>query len=297
MTQAAYTTKAPVWFIAHGGPPTLFEIESAPHQHWLQIGKDLRQANLRGIVFVSAHWQAEDDDFAEAASSKSILINNNVSNPLIYDFYGFPQSYYTTRFISSNPTELQQAVAKHLKKEGYIVAEKDRGPDHGVWVPLRASGEHFDIPLIQVSLPVSKTPLEDGTAALRLGRALRGLRRSGYAIIGGGQPVHNLRDYMTARQGTSLKGGDYGQSFAAALTQALAKAGNSELGGDGDPKRWADAKALFGRDDYLRAHPTSEHLLPALVALGAAEESEAGVETFREDGASSPLMWNMYKFG
>lgn len=300
MTLSSTISKAPVWFVAHGGPPTLFEVESPPHQHWLKLAKDFKQSNLKGIIFVSAHWQAEREDFNNAApkqSPKSVLMNTNTSYPLIYDFYNFPAHYYQTKFYSSNSKELQDDVASQLRGQGYHVQGIDRGIDHGVWVPLRASGEQFDIPLLQVSLPISKDPLYDGVAALRLGRALRGLRDKGYSIIGGGQPVHNLRDYMMDKQVIPIKGGSYGKAFSDALTQALVKSGNNELNKEGDPKKWDDAKALFMRPDYLRAHPTSEHLLPALVALGAAEESEEGVEEFKSSDTPSPLMWNMYRIG
>lgn len=300
MTLSSTLPKAPVWFVAHGGPPTLFEVASPPHQHWIKLVKDLKQSNLKGIVFVSAHWQAGQGDFSDASakqSPRSVLLNTNNTNPLIYDFYNFPAHYYKTQFHSNNSKEMQDDVASQLRGQGYHVQGIDRGIDHGVWVPLRASGEKFDIPLLQVSLPISKDPLYDGVAALRLGKALRGLRQKGYSIIGGGQPVHNLRDYMMDRQGIPIKGASYGKVFSDALTQALAKPGNDKVNKEGDPIRWDDAKALFMRPDYLRAHPTSEHLLPALVALGAAEESEEGVEEFKLDDTPSPLMWNMYRFG
>jgi 4,5-DOPA dioxygenase extradiol len=295
------SVKAPTWFMAHGGPPSLFDVNSGPHQHWLRLASDIKQANPKGIVVVSAHWQAEEDDFpstrltTEASQSTSILINTNTSNPLIYDFYNFPKHYYETKFRSSNSKELQDVVSTHLKQQGYHVQGQDRGLDHGVWVPLRASGEQFDIPILQVSLPIPREPLSDGVAALRLGRALSGLRSSGYAIVGTGQPVHNLRDYMMARQGYSLQSSNYGKPFTAALTQALAKTGTGETGQDDDPVRWNDAKALYSRPEYRKCHPTSEHFLPVLVALGAAEDSEAGVEEFQLD--EGPLMWNMYRFG
>ena len=296
-TMSSPLARAPVWFIAHGGPPTLFDVQHAAHQHWLKVLRDIKQAKLQGIVFVSAHWQASAGDFADAALRQlptSILMNNNESNPLVYDFYNFPKHYYEVNFATKNPRSLQDVVSKHLQDQGFHVEQTDRGLDHGVWVPLRAGGDTFDIPLVQLSLPVERDPLNDGIAALRLGKALRGLRRRGYAVIGGGQPVHNLRDFMAFMQGRAGRA-DYGRAFSTALTGALTKVGDGQMNEDGDPARWDDAKALFKRPDYLRAHPTSEHLLPALVALGAAEESEAGVEEFAQDEGS--MTWNMYRFG
>ena len=58
-------------------------------------------------------------------------------------------------------------------------------------VPLKVGlDSQTDIPIVQVSLPGDGSP---GSTA-SLGRALRSLRAQGYAIIGTGQIVHNLRD-------------------------------------------------------------------------------------------------------
>jgi 4,5-DOPA dioxygenase extradiol len=291
--------RAPVWFIAHGGPPTLFDTDHKAYQHWLKVIQDIKQASLRGIVFVSAHWQAEREDFLQSTAKReslSVLINTNASNPLIYDFYGFPSHYYQTKFRSRNPEELHEAVAEHLRKRGYNIQETDRGIDHGVWVPLRASGEEFDVPLVQVSLPISTNDVEDTAAALRLGRALGGLRDQGYAVIGGGQPVHNLRDFGLSMRGRMPSGQGYGTAFPSALTEALSRPGTGKVdSSSGDPAKWNEAKALLWRPDFRNAHPTSEHLLPVFVALGASDESEVGVEEFRLD--EGPLAWTMYRFG
>lgn len=291
---------APVWFIAHGGPPTLYQPQHPAHQHWLRLGRDIRRTQPKGIVFVSAHWQAEPEDFLDgsnasgatdtngpssssaSAASRRVLINTDSSNPLIYDFYGFPKHYYEANFASHNPPVLHEAVSAHLRGEGYTVQETQRGIDHGVWVPLLAAfGERgmldgegksvggSGIPLVQVSLPIPRTdPRDDGAAALALGHALRGLRQQGIAVVGGGQPVHNLRDYRLLSGGLSPAAKDhYSQTFPPALTAALllpsgSAAADASNGSDGsEPTRWAAAKALFSRADYAQAHPTSEHLL------------------------------------
>lgn len=42
----------------------MFEHTHPAYQHWIEWGKEVRalheQGVIRGIVFVSAHWQAED---------------------------------------------------------------------------------------------------------------------------------------------------------------------------------------------------------------------------------------------
>ena len=56
--------RAPVWFVAHGGPPNMFDAKHPVYQRWQDIGRDMRQLHrdgvLKGLVFVSAHWEADD---------------------------------------------------------------------------------------------------------------------------------------------------------------------------------------------------------------------------------------------
>lgn len=229
-----------------------------------------------------------------------VLVNVDESNPLIYDYYGFPKSLYELKFNTQNPSWLSASVMETLKAEGLTPVSTRRGIDHGVFIPLLAGfGEQGQglPPLVQVSLPPEDAhgdATQDGVRALRLGKALRALRSQGIAIVGGGQPVHNLRDFQRARQMGQKAIGSYSVPFAQALTAAVCP---TSLGTDdhGEPKRWEAAKKLFLDQNYNSAHPSSEHLLPALVTLGAALDEEEGREEFALN--EGPLAWNMYKWG
>lgn len=232
-------------------------------------------------------------------------VNVDEKNPLIYDFFGFPSHYYSAKFISRNPPSFSSSIMSHLSSQGIQAQPTKRGPDHGVWVPLKAGfvkqaqngtedGLPDSIPLCQVSLPRAETP----EAALRLGRALRGLREQGIAVVGGGQAVHNLREMFVYMQRGPGAVAPYAKPFASALTAAVvplsdapAEQEDSSVPVDKrkDPKRWDAAKSLFLRSDYKKAHPTPEHLLPALVSLGAAYDDEQGKELFSLDEGT--LSW------
>lgn len=55
------TQRAPVMFVSHGGPPTLFDTQHSAYKEWKRIGKVLKEEkDVKGIVMVSAHWQAEE---------------------------------------------------------------------------------------------------------------------------------------------------------------------------------------------------------------------------------------------
>ena len=76
--------------------------------------------------------------------------------------------------------------------------------------------------------------------------------------------------------------GSYGGPFLRAHSDALLASGHA---------RWDAAEALTKRPEFKRAHPTTEHFLPALVALGAADDAEPTKELlFIDEGA---LGWAM----
>ena len=111
----------------------------------------------------------------------------DATNPLIYDFYGFPKHYYEQTFVSHGTRQAVEDIEAALSETGVGVTQEKRGLDHGVWgelcylsydlalmaVPLKVGLEgKMDIPLVQVSLP------GDGSAesSVKLGKALAGLR-------------------------------------------------------------------------------------------------------------------------
>ncbi|CDU25108.1 uncharacterized protein SPSC_04942 [Sporisorium scitamineum] len=301
-------TKAPAYFISHGGPPTMFEHTHPAYQYWLEWGKEVRalhqQGIIRGLVFVSAHWQPED-------LRQGVYVNVDEKNPLVYDFYGFPDHFYKQKVESSNPSNISSLVLDHLRSHGVPAYPTKRGIDHGVWCPLKvafqkpfleeltpeqrkAQPASIDTPsilpptlsLTQVTLPASESSID----SLKLGASLRDLRDQGFAIVGGGMSVHNLRDLMRSfalaggRGLAQIKPNSYSTSFLKALTEAMIVPPAAR-----DEDRWSKALKLDQRSDFLPAHPTPEHFLPALVAFGAAHADEQGVETFALD--EGPMGW------
>ncbi|KIR53438.1 extradiol ring-cleavage dioxygenase [Cryptococcus gattii Ru294] len=277
MTAANTSKVGDVYFLSHGGPPTIEQYDSAPYEGWRKFGKILKANPPKGIVVVSAHWEAE------GAFRSGVIVNNNSANPLIYDFYGFPKHFYELKFRSRAEPELQDKVVKALKEGGITVSRANRGLDHGVWVPFRAAfGDETNFPLVQVSLPASSNPRE----SVEVGKALASLRQEGYAIMGTGQVVHNLRDLFT---GGSLS---YTSPFLGAVSIAVSES---------DPV--ASTLKLTGHPLYRRAHPTDEHFFPLLVASGAVQPGDKveeiykgvvdiGGKTVKNDG----LGWGMWRW-
>lgn len=274
------TAQAPAYFVSHGGPPTMFEHKHPAYQHWLEWGKEVRalhqQGIIRGLIFVSAHWQPED-------LTQGVYVNIDENNPLVYDFYNFPDHFYKQRVESSNPANISALVLDHLRSSGVPAHPIKRGIDHGVWCPLKVAFQKpyleeltpeqrktqsasIDTPstlpttlsLTQVSLPASESSID----SLKLGASLRELRQQGFAIVGGGMSVHNLRDMMRmftlggGRGFGKLQSTQYSQTFLQALDEAMTANPASE-----DQEKWTKALKLDQRNDFLPSHPTPEHFL------------------------------------
>ena len=100
----------------------------------------------------------------------------------------------------------------------------------------------------------------DTAGALALGRALAPMRDQGVLIVGSGSLTHNLYDL----QRPAAPAVDYAVEFAHWIRQAVSRA---------DVDALLDYRRLAPHAE--RAHPTQEHFLPLLVALGASHEAEA----------------------
>jgi 4,5-DOPA dioxygenase extradiol len=199
---------------------------------------------LSAIVVVSPHWQTRD-----------VRVSGVAQPATIHDFGGFPAPLYALRYEPPGSPELAIEIVRLLTQAGLTATiDTQRGLDHGAWVPLRYLKPDADIPVLQVSLPASL----DTQGALQLGMALAPLRERGVLIIGSGSLTHNLYEFRS-----HIRDPEYAQSFANWAADAVAR---------------RDDEALMdyrNRAPYAeRAHPTEEHYLPLLVALGASAPDE-----------------------
>ena len=230
----------PSLFVPHGAPTFALAPGAAGAALKTQAAA-LQQP--RAIVIVSPHWQTEVATVGTADRLETI-----------HDFYGFPEALYAIRYPASGCREGAEVVAAALAAAGLDVRhDRQRGLDHGAWVPLRLMYPDADVPVIPLSLPRTATPAE----ACRLGLALAPLAQQGFLVIGSGSLTHNLRDF----QNTFHNGGDgagYVRAFADWFASHLAA---------GDVEALLDYRRRA--PEAVRAHPSEEHLLPLFVALGA----------------------------
>jgi aromatic ring-opening dioxygenase catalytic subunit (LigB family) len=206
------------------------------------------------ILSVSGHW--EESEFTVATSERP---------PMVYDYYGFPEHTYRVQYPAPGSRAVATRVKELLSGAGVRVDENaERGFDHGTFVPLAVMYPQANVPVVSFSLRGSLSASEH----LRMGAALAPLRDEGVLIVGSGLSYHNLR---MLRMPASA--GPVSDQFEAWLTEAVS---------DPNPasraqrlSRWEEAPAA------RLAHPREEHLIPMMVAAGAADQSRGRLD-FRE---------------
>ena len=264
--------RLPVYFICHGGGPWSYmddssraayaKLEAALAAMPRQIG-----VTPKAVLMISAHW--EEAEFTLSSSPKPTMI---------YDYGGFPDYTYHIHYDAPGDPALAARV-KAMLDAAFLPARLDaeRGFDHGAFTPLKVIYPNADVPVVQLSL---KRGLDPATH-LALGRAIAPLREEGVLIVGSGLSYHNLRQFFSpAGHGPS-------REFDAWLNGVL-------LGG-----RSADRDKLLtaweSAPSARAAHPREEHLLPLMVAVGAAGDDMAEL-TYHERDFFGGLTVSSYRF-
>jgi len=232
----------PTLFVSHGAP-TLALHPGKTGAALQRLAQSLPRP--RALLLISAHWNTQTPTVSAARTPETI-----------YDFHGFPPALYQLTYPAPGAPALAQRVHQLLDAAAIPTQiDPQRGLDHGAWVPLRMLYPQADVPVTQLSVQ----PRENAAHHYRLGQALKPLRDDGVLVIGSGSFTHNLYEI-----------GDFGDDdaptqpyvaeFCAWMRQRL---------------HAHDIEALTAYRDQAphaaRAHPTTEHLLPLFVALGAAD--------------------------
>lgn len=265
--------RLPTYFISHGGGPWPY-MTGEFRGNFVELERSLieMRAELgevpKAVLVISGHW--EEAGFTVASGA----------NPgMVYDYYGFPEYLYHIRYGAPGSPELARRV-QDLLRAGGIDAKPDpaRGFDHGTFSLMKPLYPDEDIPVVQLSLDTGLDP----ALHLEAGRALAPLRDEGVLIVGSGFSFHNLR----AMRGTS--GYEPSRKFDAWLQQTLVHASPDERA-----QRllaWQDAPCA------RLAHPREDHLLPLMVAVGAAWH-DAGVTTYHQTDFSGGITASSFRFG
>ncbi|MBP6562586.1 MAG: dioxygenase [Neisseriaceae bacterium] len=236
----------PVVFVSHGSP--MMAVEPGILGPKLQdLGQALLAAHdIKTVLVVSAHWQ----------SGSGAVVTGQARPGVIHDFYGFPEALYALDYDTAGSPEWALTLKSLLTQKGVAASiTQTRGLDHGAWVPLRYLFPQADQKVVQMALPHPLTAQQ----AYDLGVLLRPLRAQGVLVVGSGSLTHNLRDL-----GNSAHIKPYVPPFVNWIKDRVQQHAVADM---------VRYRALAPH--AVQAHPTEEHFMPLLVALGASEAADA----------------------
>ena len=235
----------PVLFIGHGSPMNAIEA-STFSRGWEKMARELPRP--RAILCISAHWESEGTQVTAMEQPRTI-----------HDFGGFPKALFDVQYPAPGSPVLAKSIQATLS-QAKVGLNLDWGLDHGCWSLLKPMYPKADIPVVQLSLDVSKSPSEH----YELAKGLAPLREQGILILGSGNLVHNLRRM-------AVKGSDFNEPFgfdwaleANVLFKKLIK----------ERRHQELADYLTLGEAVQLAVPTPEHFLPLLYILALQQQQE-----------------------
>ena len=249
--------RMPVYYLAHGGGPWPW-MTGPHHDAHAQLAKSLRDlpaqigATPKAVLMVSAHWEAPQ-----------FTASSHPRPPMLYDYSGFPPNTYEVKYPAPGDPALAARVQALLSDAGIAAGQDaERGFDHATFVPMSVAWPDASVPVVQLSLKDGLDP----QAHLAAGRALAPLRDEGVLIIGSGLSYHNLRLLRP-------EGYEASAAFDQWLTENLI---------DKDAAQRSSALSQWQSAPSARVvHPREEHLLPLMVAAGAAG-NDIGTKVFED---------------
>ena len=263
--------RLPTYFISHGGGPWPWMPEMRAPMAQLAASLQAIAREIGGlpkaVLSVSGHWEARRFTAMATARPK-----------MIYDYSGFPAHTYSVQYPAPGAPAVADRIATLLQAAGIDSAlDAERGFDHGTYSPLVVMYPDAKVPVLQLSL---KLPY-DAAEHLAVGRALQPLRDEGVLILGSGLSFHNLR----------LRGPQ-----AAAPSEAFDRWLHDTLEHQLPATRSQRLVAWEQAPAARIAHPSEDHLLPLMVAVGAAED-EAATTVYHETGGMLGWSVSSWRFG
>lgn len=264
--------RLPSYFISHGGGPWPYmrEQTGGMYEHLAQSLQDMpRQIGVRpqAVLVISGHWE-----------EREFTVMPGAEPPMVYDYSGFPEHTYRVRYPAPGSPALAAQVQQLIQGAGFAARlDARRGFDHGTFAPLVVMYPQADVPVLQLSLRVGYDPAEH----LAVGRALAPLRDQGVLIVGSGLSYHNLRRMGPPAAVPSRQFDDW-------LQQTLV---TSDA-----PQRVQRLIAWQDAPSARIAHPQEDHLLPLMVAVGAAEHEPAAC-VYHENGFFGGVTVSSFRFG
>jgi 4,5-DOPA dioxygenase extradiol len=233
--------RMPVVFFGQGSPVLALE-DNATTETWADIAQHLPRP--KAILCISDHWLTQGTAVTAKARPRTI-----------HDRAGFPQPLYDLCYPAPGDPALARRV-RALLSPADVRLDSNWGFDHGSWPVLMKAFPAADIPVVQLSLDMTRSPAEH----YRIGQLLRPLRDEGVLIVGTGNVVHNraLSDWNSAARPY-----EWAVRFNEYVRRSIARNDQEKL----------INYAAAGQDAQL-AVPSPEHYWPLLYVMGARADDD-----------------------
>ncbi len=253
------TPQLPTYYLSHGGGPWPY-LEEGIRRRFEKLEGSLLAIRrewgdgVRAVLVISGHW--ETAEFA---------VSSGACPGMVFDYYGFPEHLYRIKYDAPGSPELAMRVRAILQAGGFACeSDPERGFDHGTFSLMKPIYPNGEMPIVQLSVKQDLDP----QAHLSVGRLLAPLRDEGVVIIGSGSSFHNLGLRGPAAIEPSRRFDDW-------LQQTLLQSTTAE-------RRQRVTTWMLAPNARI-AHPREDHLIPLMVALGAAEEEPAALVYHQPD--------------
>ncbi|MBI1731975.1 MAG: 4,5-DOPA dioxygenase extradiol [Gammaproteobacteria bacterium] len=232
----------PVIFIGHGSPTNALETNDAT-RGWSRIAGAIRRP--RAILCISAHWCTRGTAVTAMAAPRTI-----------HDFGPLSPRLFEIRYPAPGSPELAGRVRDLLAPDA-VTLDTSWGLDHGTWAVLLKAYPEADIPVVQLSMDITRPPQWH----VEMGARLQPLRDEGILILGSGNIVHNL---SLLNWDPESKPYDWAQRFNERIKECIVRNDSMTICGYQD----------LGSDAVLAA-PNPDHFWPLLYVLGARRVEDA----------------------
>lgn len=234
----------PSVFVSHGTPMLALAEEDAFATSLVELAAHMPAP--AAVVVMSAH----------AFGGKNLKVDAASRQRGAHDYAGFPKELYDVSWAAPGDPDLAVTVVNLLQSSfpAYTPQLTASGNlDHGAWMPLRWMDPQGHIPVVPLLVPADATPRD----ALKMGTLLAPLREQGVLILGTGGAVHNLS--LMEWHGKHAPPAPFAAEFEAWVLQCLITGKVEDL-----------ARYEELAPGAAQAHPSHDHFLPLLFALGAA---------------------------
>jgi len=199
------------------------------------------------ILVISAHWE-----------ELKPMVTSGKQPAMIYDYTGFPPESYQLTYPAPGNPDFAEALVTRIKNSGQTAwRHRQRGFDHGLYVPLTIMFPQAAIPCVQLSLMASLDP----GSHLNLGKALSAICRENILVLGSGFSFHNMRALLAPNDAESDPRNDAFQDW-------LIRTCATDM-----PEREREHRLIEWEHapSARYCHPREEHLLPLHVCYGLAQ--------------------------